>query len=259
MKPQTVNGYIRAARAVFEYMLRNGIIAENVFDRVKNIRVTARDRKTHGCYGLEKLAGVFDEEWEDRRSYMLSLLVYTTNMRNSEIERVRLKDIVEMDGCHFVSIPESKTESGERLVPLHPFTRRAMLVWAAETGKGPEDRLFLSGRKRNQSGLYRKAYLDMAARLGVDAERLRAENITYYSGRHFWKTLMSAEDLGDVEECFMGHKVTGNVKKLYDHKDKRGRDRMVKKARQVIGALDRCLFGGGPAENRAETLDTGEC
>ena len=79
--------------------------------------------------------------------------------------------------------------------------------------------------------------------LSVSDEELEKENITFYSGRHYWKTLMSAEGLGDdIEEIFMGHKVTSNVAKLYNHFDKRGQDLTVKKARQVFSILDNCIF-----------------
>jgi site-specific recombinase XerD len=242
-KPQTVNASIRAVRAVFDYMVRNGIITENVFDRVKNLKVTVKDKKTHGCYEIEMLKGVFNREWEDRLSYILNLMIYTTNMRNSEIERVRLEDIVVIDDCYFIKVRQSKTESGERMVPLHPVVYQELKQYAEEAGRGRGDRILLVGGAKNQSSVYRKAYIDMADMLGVDRVRLEEENITYYSGRHHWKTLMSAEDLGDVDECFMGHRVSDTVKKRYDHKDKRGKERLLKKTRAVYDILNRCLFG----------------
>jgi integrase len=81
----------------------------------------------------------------------------------------------------------------------------------------------------------------------MSEEEIGAENITYYSGRHFWKTLMSREGLGeDIEEVFMGHKVKGDVRKRYNHRDRQGRESMVRKARQVLSILDRCVFAKKP-------------
>jgi integrase len=69
------------------------------------------------------------------------------------------------------------------------------------------------------------------------------KGITFYSGRHFWKTLMSSEGLGeDIEEFFMGHKVSGDVSKNYNHKDKRGREKLLEKAKEVFAILDKKLF-----------------
>jgi hypothetical protein len=77
----------------------------------------------------------------------------------------------------------------------------------------------------------------------ITEEELQKQHITYYSGRHFWKTLMSSESLGDdIEEIFMGHKVSGDVSKNYNHKDKRGRAKMLEKAKEVFAILDRKLL-----------------
>jgi hypothetical protein len=58
---------------------------------------------------------------------------------------------------------------------------------------------------------------------------------------------MSREGLGeDIEEIFMGHKVTGNVAKLYNHRDKHGKQMLAKKAKQVFSILDRCVFKTKP-------------
>ena len=54
---------------------------------------------------------------------------------------------------------------------------------------------------------------------------------------------MNANGLGeDAEELFMGHKVTGNLAKLYNHRDKHGKENMVKKALEIFGILDAKLF-----------------
>jgi hypothetical protein len=56
---------------------------------------------------------------------------------------------------------------------------------------------------------------------------------------------MNAEGLGeDIEEYFMGHKVSGDVSKRYNHKEKQGRDRLENKVRLVFSILDKKLFKG---------------
>ena len=91
--------------------------------------------------------------------------------------------------------------------------------------------------------IFMKASQDLGAMMGVDGEYLKENNITFYSGRHFWKTLMSAGELGeDVEEIFMGHKVSNKVAKLYNHRDKQGKGLLVKKAKEVFKILDKYLF-----------------
>jgi hypothetical protein len=54
---------------------------------------------------------------------------------------------------------------------------------------------------------------------------------------------MSSEGLGeDIEEFFMGHKVSGDVSKNYNHKDKRGREKLLEKAKEVFAILEKKLF-----------------
>jgi hypothetical protein len=55
---------------------------------------------------------------------------------------------------------------------------------------------------------------------------------------------MSANDLGDIEEYFMGHKVSKNVAERYNHRDKQGRKRLLAKAREMFRILDKTLFKG---------------
>jgi integrase len=73
-------------------------------------------------------------------------------------------------------------------------------------------------------------------------EQLAEQNITFYSGRHYWKTLMSSAELGDVEEYFMGHKVSTDVAAIYNHRDKQGQKRILAKAKEALAVLDRQLF-----------------
>jgi integrase len=235
IKPQTVNDYLKSVKRVFSYLLRKGLIKENPCAHLRSIPVHEQDKKERGCYELERLEGAFNERWPDQKLYLLCLLIYTTGMRNSEIARIRLKDIISLETCRFIDIKESKTGSGVRLAPLHETVYRKLKEFGK--GKSPEERLF----KNCTSVTFSRASRELARILKADEEE--ATNITFYSGRHFWKTLMNSEGLGEeVEEIFMGHKVSNDVSKLYNHRDKQGKALMVKKAKQVFSILDKRVF-----------------
>jgi site-specific recombinase XerD len=235
IKPQTVNDYLKSVKRIFSYLLRKGLIKENPCIFLRSIPVHQHDKKERGCYEIEKLEGVFNKRWPDQKLRLLCLLIYTTGMRNSEIARIRLKDIISLETCRFIDIKASKTGSGIRLVPLHETVYRKLKDFGK--GKSPEDRLF----KNCTSVTFSQANRELARILKADKEA--AQNITFYSGRHFWKTLMNSEGLGEeVEEIFMGHKVSNDVSKLYNHRDKQGKELMVKKAKQVFSILDKRLF-----------------
>jgi len=59
---------------------------------------------------------------------------------------------------------------------------------------------------------------------------------------------MNAGNLGeDAEEYWMGHAVSGDVAKTYNHRDKQGREVMLGKTREAFAILDRYLFGAPEA------------
>jgi hypothetical protein len=74
--------------------------------------------------------------------------------------------------------------------------------------------------------------------------RLDAQNITFYSGRHYWKTLVNAYGLGGIEEYFMGHKVSKDAAERYNHRGKQGRGRLLAKTHEAFEILDKTLLKG---------------
>jgi len=233
---QTVNGYMKAVKKIFTFMARKQIIEEDIAEKVKRLPVRQNEVKIRGCYDLDKLNGVFNKKWKDELSMLLCMIIYTTGMRNSEIKRICLDDIRVIDGYRFLSVKMSKTVSGIRLVPIHDILYKKLKTLRLKSKDGS---LFGILQKRQ----FTKANSELAGILNVSDEELEQENITFYSGRHFWKTLMNAEGLGeDIEEIFMGHKVVSNVAKLYNHKDKMGRVRLAEKTKKLMEILDRCFF-----------------
>ena len=239
LKPQSVNDGVTAIHKAFKYLLRKGIVRENPCQMLSPVPEKQADKKTHGCYETGKLKGVFDKRWKDKLSHLLNLMIYTTDMRNSEIRRFSARDIIEIGNCHFIDLKHSKTEHGVRLVPLHETVWRKVTDYAKARTIAEHEPIFAGV----SSYRFTKAYCDLGKALGFSRDYLKEHNITYYSGRHFWKTLMNACGLGqDVEEIFMGHRVTGDVAKLYNHRDMNGKKLLVKKAREVFKILDRKLF-----------------
>jgi len=232
---KSVNDHVSAVRMVFNHLVTTGYAKSNSFAGLPSIR--KGESKATGCYEVGKVKGAFDREWENPAHRLLCLLIYSTGMRNGEINRLRLGDLVEMDGVTFVDIKKSKTPNGERKVPLHPFVRERLIEYA-----GGRDAVFPQVGKTFEK-LCSAANVALGERLGHARETLKGQNIRFYSGRHFWKTLMNSENLGEsAEKLLMGHKVHGDIANTYNHLDKVGAEKMAKVAREVFAALDRCLF-----------------
>jgi integrase len=243
MKPQSINRYLSSVNCIFNHLLITGVIRENAFDRIKALKMGAGSSEIRGCHNLDKMRGVFNTEWDDSLSYMLCLMIYSTGMRNSEIEKIKAVDLIELDGVRFVNVRESKTENGVRLVPLHDFVYTKIKMYIKQTGRKNEDYIFSAHGGPNQSITYKTANILLGKKLRLEARELEKQNISFYSGRHFWKTLMSSEGLGDdIEEFFMGHKVSGDVSRNYNHKDKQGKSRLLEKAKEVFAVLDKKLL-----------------
>jgi site-specific recombinase XerD len=239
-KAHTINRFLGCLKTITDHLVSHGKITENVFDKVVMLKKRKQDYKVRGCHEIHAVKGVFAREWEDKVSYLLCLIIYTTGMRNSEIEKMRVKDLIKLNGYNFINIPESKTENGVRIVPVHDFVHKKLSAYIIQTGKHGEDYIFSKNGNPLQSTVYRKANEDMLKALKLETGDTK--DISFYSGRHFWKTLMSAEDLGSVEEYFMGHKVSRDVAKRYNHLDKQGQKKILGKAKEVYKILDRYIF-----------------
>jgi len=243
IKPQSIKHYFCYINQIFEHMIIEGHVKINPCQSLVCLKVNKEDRKVVGCYEINKLRGVFNRKWKNELSYMLNLIICTTNMRNCEIEKIQPMDFLLINGVNFIDIPKSKTVNGERIVPIHNFVYRKIMAYIRKHKKGKDDYLFKSKKaKRLGSYKYKNAYLELAEYTGYSIERLNNENIKFYSGRHFWKTLMDSEKLGDIEEYFMGHKVSGDVAKRYNHKDKQGKKKMIERTKKVFAILDKYIF-----------------
>ena len=252
--PKSVNDLVSAVRMVFKRLVATGYASSNPFAGLPAIK--KGDGKITGCYEVNRIKGVFSQEWEpvqptDKISdkarakagvevathHILCLLIYSTGMRNSEINRIKLSVITEIGGETFIDIKKSKTKNGKRKVPLHPFVHEKLIEYA-----NGRDTVFPQIGKTFEK-LCSAANVALGERLGHTHETLKAENIRFYSGRHFWKTLMNSENLGEnAEKLLMGHKVHGDIANTYNHLDKVGAEKLAKVAREVFGVLDRHLF-----------------
>jgi integrase len=240
LKPQTINRYMIGVRTIFDHMVRDGYMAENVLKCVDSLVPQPDDQKVTGCYEVGKPDGVFNKVWkQDEVSYLLNLVIYSSGISNKEMLNIRPKDFIKMGKCNLVDIKEGKTENRVRLAPIHEFVYEKLIAWAKKKSIKDGEPIF-----DIKPYAFTKAYISLGKKLGFDKTKLTAENIVFYSGRHYWKTLLNANDLGDIEEYFMGHKVSKDVAELYNHRDKQGRARMLAKAREMFRILDKTLFKG---------------
>jgi integrase len=115
-----------------------------------------------------------------------------------------------------------------------------LLEWIQENGRGEKDFIFEGGFVKADE--FKSSCILLGKKLGYTEEELEGMNIRFYSGRHFFKTMMSAGGLGeDAEELFMGHSVSQDVKKRYNHKNKIGKENLEGKIRTMFEIIQNTL------------------
>jgi len=244
--PQSINRQIGGIKAIFSHLFMTGVIQQNIMKDIAPLR--CMNKKIRGCYSLDDLSGIFKTPWKDKKSYLLCSIIYSSGLRNSEIQNLKVHDIITKDDIDFFNISKSKTDSGIRIIPIHPKVRQTLDEWIRENRLTGERHLFTGNSRGSGNGdkcLYKaakEANTALAAILGKAPADLEKENITFYSGRHFYKTMLNFHNLGDIEELFMGHKVNKNVSERYNHKDKRGEKALLAEARKAIEIVGKTLF-----------------
>ncbi|GHV86980.1 hypothetical protein AGMMS50255_2760 [Spirochaetia bacterium] len=239
---QTINKVLGSVKMVFQHFERTGKIKHTPFIQGYSLNVQGQSRE---IYELPEMKNAFSGVWNDKVSFLLNLIIYTTGARNGEIESLRVNDItntidgVDFGKMYFLRIRDGKTENAKRHIPLPPFTYGKIQAHIKKTGKTGED--FILGKQYIK--IYKQARNDLGALLGYTPIELDNMRIDFYSGRHFWKTAISEGGLSEgIEELWMGHAVSSDIKKLYNHKNRIGKDNLVKKITKLFSIIDKTYF-----------------
>ena len=258
--PQSINRQISGIKAIFSHIYMTGITGSNLIKDIVPLR--RLNNMIRGCFSMDELKGVFAKKWPCNKSWLLCALIYSAGLRNSEISNLKVRDIQnnmnqkkyndsssqniykesDLSDIDFLNIEHSKTLNGIRKIPLHPKVKEALDCWIKEHGLADDDFLFVKNQNQRFYRTAKKAGDCLGTVLGITRKELAFQNITFYSGRHFYKTMLNSYNLGDIEELFMGHSVTTKVSEIYNHKNKRGEKLLLEAAKRAIEIIDICLF-----------------
>ena len=90
LSAKTVNDVISSARMMFKCLAAAGHAKTNPFAGLPSVKKGGG--KITGCYVIGRVKGAFNREWKDLAHQLLCLLIYSTNMRNGEINKRPQKD-----------------------------------------------------------------------------------------------------------------------------------------------------------------------
>jgi integrase len=253
--PGTINDRIDGAiKPIFNNLLLKGIIKDMPFpEKGKfNLPESKSRKRRHTLQIYETMAVLLDQDiWklfktkEDiknnkianpkhyKKYRLLSLLIATCGLRDSEIFYLRKENIIKIRRTWFFDIvnshnpkeePGLKTENSKRKVPIPAITLQALNEYIAENNI--TDYLFYSGSKGVHYNMFTYTCYQFGAHCGYSEKELKEEkDFDFYGLRHFYKTALSRSNIkDDIIEYFVGHavdprKMDENYNKIEDLDD----------------------------------------
>lgn len=168
----TINRKVSALRMYYEYLIGQGVISENPFNRIKAIKT---DKRQIDYLTMDEAAALMDLPGDDAkglRDKALLEFMYGTGARVTEVVRLRFEDVnLRMN---FVTLRDINDES--RIVPLGSYASAAMReymenAYGAIRGKDheEEDYVFVNfrGEPLTRQGIW-KILKDYGQMLGIE-------------------------------------------------------------------------------------------
>jgi len=243
LSKKTCNNYLQGLVRILEYHKRHKQIQEFPYELGEALIKLAKGDKVRqkkpGILPTNKLCGILQNnifftkkpaETPDVISYLLAMIGLTTGMRNSEIGRLRRKDIKSVKGenGYYANVFNHKTDAHNiseleeyRKMPLHPFIVGMLKEYIEVTGKGGNDYLFGEPKADKDTGeidgylnaerfekaialLYRQIKTKEILQTGSSIEKalefissdaiekeMKEKRITFYSLRHTFQTMLA--------------------------------------------------------------------
>lgn len=198
----TISRYIVSIKAFFEYMYRNGIIAD---DASVNIRAPRIEKKIPGIISVEHVVRLLtapsgDSPKQLRDRAMLELL-YATGIKVSELVSIKMDDVNLQMG--YINC---RTVSHDRIIPFGNEAKQALMRYLKDgrdklVKDNYSEYLFtnVSGEQMSRQGFW-KLIKSYAKKAGIE------EDITPYTLRHSFAAHMisNSADIYAVSEM-LGH------------------------------------------------------
>ncbi|MCR8980121.1 tyrosine-type recombinase/integrase [Brevibacillus laterosporus] len=129
----TVNVRVRALKAMFNRLVREGAITENPTTHLQKLRDDEKVLRVFGTSEIKRLLSYIDKgTFAGFRDYCAILLAYDSGLRSCEINSLELND-VDFDN-HVILLPGAKNKNRKtRAVPISPSMAKLLKQLVAET------------------------------------------------------------------------------------------------------------------------------
>ena len=205
--PSTVNGFIRAIRRFFGWLLHVGLLEANPARELKFVREPDQDPKAISDEDFLKL---LEAARENARDYAIIAFLGDTGCRAGGLVSLTLERL-DLDGMYAIVEEKHRGGSRTRVVYFSEFTRDALQRWLEVRPNVENDYVFLSvrGTPLTVSGLYQMLER-RAKRAGVKGR------FNPHAFRHaFARTLLKQGASLDTVSKLMGHSSVEVTSRFY--------------------------------------------
>lgn len=159
--------YLQYAKASFSVLLREGLVEENIFNSMKNIKQQEKQVETLTLQEIKKMLNSMDKTWyADFRAFVLIHTLLDTFGRISEILALKKQDIDFEKEC--VTFNETKNNKF-RIVPITKKTIYLIDELIEETKEFESEYIFLTNAgKRLTPDTFRKQLREIVKRAGIE-------------------------------------------------------------------------------------------
>jgi integrase len=236
LHPNTVSNYMGALNAVFKVAKRKFMIEVNP---MADVKVPAKIDTDVIPYTPEQVRTIVTEAQKLRIELFLCAVVQAyTGIRISEIANRHTSDIKQIDGIWCLQIPNGKTKSSKRIIPLHPAVLKVLLPYLQSVIEQHGEGLLFPELPRGSSGkpsVY--ATRELCRWIRKDLEIVDEKIEPNHSYRHYAKSqLLKANVDVKIRDMICGH--GANVARKYEHGEIEQMAEAIEKLPDPLGQSD---------------------
>lgn len=211
--------YLCSYNAFYKFMFNNVDFRQNfpinpfMNHSIAKVRRGARKEDVRKAFTKDQVKHLYMtavEQGKQRLSDLIRLGAYT-GARIEEICQIKLADLIEVDGVYCIDIKQSKTNAGERLVPIH-----SELLPLVKRLKADSKDVYLL--KTNRGGKYGTKSKEMSSEFSAFKIALGyTKDVVFHSFRHTMVTELERADIKNIlVMSIVGHEVGGSLSMTFD-------------------------------------------
>jgi integrase len=236
LHPNTISNYMGAFNAVFKTAKRKFMIDTNP---MADVKVPAKVDTDIKPYTPEQVRTIVTKAQKLRVELFLCAIVQAyTGIRISEIANRHTSDIRQVNGIWCLQIPNGKTKSSKRIIPLHPAVQKVLLPYLQSVIEQHGEGLLFPELPCGSSGkpsVY--ATRELCRWIRKDLEIVDEKVEPNHSYRHYVKSqLLKANVDVKIRDMICGH--GANVARRYEHGEIEQMAEAIEKLPDPLGQSD---------------------